>query len=394
MRGRWIIGPLLALALGVAGLLVGLQTHAPTALGAQSDAVTATGTPARGGGKGGKADKGAGAKANAVQDLVAALQTGDCRKPDEPAAFTLASLAPQINDAGTPAAQGALQGKLTTSPLITGTGAIQASFDSLVNPQQPYVLVVHAGKDATGPAVACGEVAGVVAGGQLALALRPVGNNDYAGLAVLTPTNDGGTAGVVFVFADVQGSAKAEKTPEANAAKAPKAAKGGGGNAGGGGGGGRAARGQSGGGGGRGGQGVGPSGGVGPAVTGGIGQGGGQAEATRTPRARRTTTAGEQPAGTPPAATTAPEATTAPTSAPTTEGTPPAATETTGVDAQATVSAIETATIATVAPTEATAEPTVAASDETQPTAATSDVVAPTEAPAETAPETSGTPGA
>ncbi|HET7093636.1 MAG TPA: hypothetical protein VFI22_09170 [Thermomicrobiales bacterium] len=403
-RGRWILGPILALALGLTGLIAGLQAPARTALSAQSDLATTTPAAGRNGGKD-KSDKDK-SPAPSLDNLVAAFHTGNCRNPDEPAAFTLAALTPQIDDAGTPTAQGASpQGTLSTPPLATGSGSTATSFDSLFA-AQPYVLVVHAGTDATGPAVACGDVAGVVVNGQLALALRPVGDNDVAGLAVLVPTNDGGTAGTVFVFAELKTKTadKAAKTPRAKGAAqgagggSAKAAR-------------KAARGQ-------GGQGAGPSGGPGADITGGIGAAG-QPAATRVPRVRRTRTTA-QPAGTPPAATVAP--TTAPTAAstaPSTVGTPPvateptglqtpAATETTGVNAQATVSAIETATIATVSPPTAVVTnlvaPTPAAATESQPTVATSDVVAPTEAapaeaapaeePAETAPQTAGTPPA
>lgn len=133
----------------------------------------------------------------------AAFHTGSCDSPSDEAAYTLATVGPQENDEGEPVAAADTLGQLTTSPVLSGAGLIDAPLESLVDEGNPYVLVVHESEQEMDSLLACGEVAGPVVDGQITLALRPLNDSDYAGLAVLGTTEDDGTGGTVLLFADV-----------------------------------------------------------------------------------------------------------------------------------------------------------------------------------------------
>jgi len=126
---------------------------------------------------------------------LAALHTGDCRRPNAEAEFPLAVLEAE------PEAE--VVGRLTTPPLLNGSGSVEASLADLLDEANPYVLLVHASTEEFGTILACGEVAGVVVDDQVTFALRPVGGSTYAGLGALAADEAGGTAGSVVLFAEV-----------------------------------------------------------------------------------------------------------------------------------------------------------------------------------------------
>jgi len=377
-----------ALAIGLGGLAAGVSAFQES-------------TPPAGGAAGGPAHP-------------FALHTGSCEQPSEEAAFTFDGVVgPQLTDAGEPVGDADVLGSLTTPPLLQGSGGVDAPLEELLSDETPYVLAVHESEAEFDTLLACGEVAGALRGGQVTLALRPVGDVAYAGIAALGANAEGGTEGTVLLFAEVDAFADGaaergnNRTPRAGAAGA--ASGGGGTGAGGGGGAGT-------GGGGRATQAAGTggetAGGSAPAVTGGtsggstapavIGVGTDEtpaptaavtpaatseataaateaaAETTRTPGPRRAATVA---AATAAAAAAAAGGPTAPAGEPTAPATEPTATTEVAPEPTAT--------------TEVIAEPTATTEVVAEPTATTEVIVEPTtivvEATATTAVEPTAT---
>lgn len=138
----------------------------------------------------------------ATTEHLATLHLGDCRQPQPQPAFTLGVVGPAQTDAGAPATAADVRGNLTTSPVLVGGGTVPIALGDLLDGGQPYALLVHATADDLTAPVACGEVGGVVSGGQLPLALRPLDRSGFAGVAVLGES-EAGTVGTVLLFAEV-----------------------------------------------------------------------------------------------------------------------------------------------------------------------------------------------
>ena len=236
-----------------------------------------------------------------------AFHTGSCQRPSEDAAYTLGVVGPQQTDEGQLVGAEDIRGRLTTPPILEGNGTVDAPLEELLDENEPYVLAVHESAEAFGTILACGEVAGALVNDQITLALRPVDDSDYAGVAALGATDEDGTAGTVILFAEVDAFA-------AEDAAADEAGR-------------RGARGGE-----RGGNATRTAGAADQGVTGGVadeatspadgtgadGDDGDGARRTRTPRDRETPTAPdatgtEEPTGTAPDGTETPDAGETPT---------------------------------------------------------------------------------
>jgi len=140
---------------------------------------------------------------NAEPAHPAAFHTGDCESPSAEPAAILTTVGTQETTEGEPVDASDTLGRLTTEPVLSGAGIVDTPLESLLDEGNPYVLVVHESEQAMDSLLACGEVAGPVVDEQITLALRPLEDSDYAGIAVLGTTDDGGTGGTVLLFADV-----------------------------------------------------------------------------------------------------------------------------------------------------------------------------------------------
>ena len=64
---------------------------------------------------------------------------------------------------------------------------------------QPHVLIVHQSEEAFETYVACGEIGGPIQDDQLVIALRPLNNSGYAGIATLSRDGDNTTSNIYLV---------------------------------------------------------------------------------------------------------------------------------------------------------------------------------------------------
>jgi hypothetical protein len=84
---------------------------------------------------------------------------------------------------------------------------VEESLDTLGN--DGHAIVVHASPE-DDTVVACGQIAGVVNEGELALSIAPMGDSTVVGVAILTD-EDGSTQAKVYLFDTAV--AEAEATP-------------------------------------------------------------------------------------------------------------------------------------------------------------------------------------
>jgi hypothetical protein len=160
-----------------------------------------------------------------------AFHNGSCQKPDAKAAYTLGDVGPQQKDDGQSVTTDDIRGKLTTPPILTGSGTADVKLDDLLDTSDPYVLVVHQSAQDFGTLLACGEVAGALVNDQITLALRPLTDAGYAGVAALGSTDDDKTAGSVVLFADANAFVANDRTPRAGTGGGGGTGTGGGANA-------------------------------------------------------------------------------------------------------------------------------------------------------------------
>lgn len=99
-----------------------------------------------------------------------------------------------------------------TSNLFGVSGSIDMGLEDIGN--DGHVIVIHSEDEA----VACGQIAGVVNEGELAMAITPVEDNTVVGVAILAD-EDGSTNAKVYLFdnSDAEQSPDITATPETSA---------------------------------------------------------------------------------------------------------------------------------------------------------------------------------
>lgn len=121
------------------------------------------------------------------------IHSGDCTDFDPNPVAPLNNIEPRLNDvddddddnANTP------QGILTASPVLySESDEIEFSFydDVLAT---SHVIVVHESAENIQNVIACGDIGGVVVDDYLAIALHPLNDSGYTGIAILNADNDG-----------------------------------------------------------------------------------------------------------------------------------------------------------------------------------------------------------
>jgi hypothetical protein len=152
--------------------------------------------------------------------LPAAIHQGTCQQPTEQPAFTAGGVTPFKKD-GQPVTQQDIQGRLTLAPVLTTTETtVNTKLDDLLDPANPYVFAIHASAEDFATIVACGEIGGPVLNDQLVIALRPIANSGYAGIALLTRDGDN-TKTNVYLMSDVGALSGQAAAPPAAATPTP-----------------------------------------------------------------------------------------------------------------------------------------------------------------------------
>jgi hypothetical protein len=148
--------------------------------------------------------------AQGAAGLTASLHQGTCADIGA-VAFELTGVGAATEIDGSPVPAQESIGAPDPIPVLQSATSIEASLTDLT--EAPHALVVSEAGGRTSRVIACGEVGGlltmqmagmVMPGDELAIALRPVGDFGYAGIALLTA--DGLTTTVRIYLADGLGA--------------------------------------------------------------------------------------------------------------------------------------------------------------------------------------------
>jgi hypothetical protein len=131
-----------------------------------------------------------------------AIHQGTCQQPVAEPAYDLGTAGPPTDEQGQPIPP---QGVLTAPPLLEAAAEdVEYNLGDLLASGQPYVVIVHQSAEEFTTYLACGELAGPFVDNQLEIALRPVGNAGFAGVATFEGGDDT-TTSVVYVITELLG---------------------------------------------------------------------------------------------------------------------------------------------------------------------------------------------
>ena len=124
-----------------------------------------------------------------------AVHQGTCEEHQPEAAYEIGNAVTYGTTGGTEPQTVGAEGGVTTV-LLGVSGTIDNSIDTLGN--EGHVIVVHASPE-DDTVVACGQIAGAVNEGELALAITPAEGSTVVGVAILQD-EDGSTNAKVYLF--------------------------------------------------------------------------------------------------------------------------------------------------------------------------------------------------
>jgi hypothetical protein len=185
----WFVAPAVAIALGLA-LLGGAGTLAQNATAPAEG--TASPAPAT------------------TESYPVAIHEGSCANPTAEPAYKIGDIRGFIDGNNQVIPRDQYKGTLTTPPVLTSGVGIEPKLDDLLG-SQPYVILVHKSAQDYTTYIACGELGGVVANDQLVVALRPLNDSGYYGVAVLSRPgaalggSNNGTTGNIYLFSGAAG---------------------------------------------------------------------------------------------------------------------------------------------------------------------------------------------
>jgi hypothetical protein len=107
-------------------------------------------------------------------------------------------------DATTQNAPDQFQGYSLSPAVTTGHSMIDASIDTLFNADDPAAKVIH---QSSQDPLACGELAGFVRDGQVAVSIRPLDGSGFYGVAVFSEDSQSGQTSVTTYVFKEQGPA-------------------------------------------------------------------------------------------------------------------------------------------------------------------------------------------
>jgi hypothetical protein len=182
----WFIAPAVAIALGLA-LLGGTATLAQNATAPAAG--TASPMPAP------------------TESYPVAIHQGTCATPTAEPAYKIGDIRGFINGNNQVIPRDQYRGTLTTSPVLTSGVGVGPKLDDFLD-ASPYVILVHKSAQDYTTYIACGEIGGPVVNDQLVVALRPLSDSGYYGVAILNRANtgDNGTTGNIYLFSGASGA--------------------------------------------------------------------------------------------------------------------------------------------------------------------------------------------
>ena len=132
--------------------------------------------------------------------MTAAIHQGTCQQPDQMASADLGTFGQPTDSDGKviPA-----QGTLTGPPLLQAAASgLNLNLSDTLSSGTPYVVIVHQSAEQYSTYLACGELAGPLQGKNLSIALRPINNGGFAGIAEFNGNGDT-TDSTVYLITDL-----------------------------------------------------------------------------------------------------------------------------------------------------------------------------------------------
>lgn len=141
------------------------------------------------------------------------IHAGDCANLDPNPAVPLNNIEPRGADAEEEDADAAApQGILTAANVLYSlTDDFEFSFDDDMLAES-HAINVHESDENVQNYIACGDIGGVVFEDELVIALHPLNDSGYSGIAILTKDDDGGNVDVKIYLAEPAGDG-VEATP-------------------------------------------------------------------------------------------------------------------------------------------------------------------------------------
>ena len=152
-----------------------------------------------------------------------AIHQGTCQQPIAEPAYDLGTAGPPTDEQGQVIPP---QGVLTAPPLLEAAAEdIELNLGDLLAGGQPFVVIVHQSAQDYSTYLACGELGGPFVENQLEIALRPVGNAGYAGVATFEGGDDT-TTSVVYLITELLGLSGGQTAGTPQPQPTPAAAQG------------------------------------------------------------------------------------------------------------------------------------------------------------------------
>lgn len=141
------------------------------------------------------------------------IHTGDCANLDPNPIVPLNNIEPrgaeeEADDEDAAAPQGVLT---ATNVLYSMTDDFEYSFEDEMLAES-HAINVHESEENVQNYIACGDIGGVVFENELVIALHPLNDSGYSGIAILTKDDDGGNVDVKIYLAEPAGDG-VEATP-------------------------------------------------------------------------------------------------------------------------------------------------------------------------------------
>ena len=148
----------------------------------------------------------------AVPAHPAFIQAGDCTDLEANAVGSLNDVELLHNDSDDEEAN-QVHGTLSSSPVFySKSEEVGFSFDDML--AESHAIAVHESDTDIQTSLACGEIGGVVVDDRLVIALHPVNESGYIGIAILTKDSDGNVDVEIYLAEPVP----PENTPDATPA--------------------------------------------------------------------------------------------------------------------------------------------------------------------------------
>jgi hypothetical protein len=117
------------------------------------------------------------------------IHKGDCANLDPNPAGPLNNIEPRLNEDSDDEDANAPQGALTASTVLySETEGVELAWDDLL--AESHAINVHESDENVQNYIACGDIGGVVVDDKLVIALHPLNDSGYSGIAILEKDGD------------------------------------------------------------------------------------------------------------------------------------------------------------------------------------------------------------